>query len=94
MISKPLSNLRREALFNLALLAAVPHTPSWGLSTALVMVVCNVLAIAIARYAIKYPNVGPKLIGDLSVPALLAAASFGHILGAGAILGLGNLGVL
>lgn len=81
-------------MFNLALLAAVPHTPSWSLSTALVMLICNALAIAIARYGIKYPNVGPKLIGDFSVPALLAATSFGHLLGTGAILGLGNLGVL
>lgn len=94
MISKPLSNLRREALFNLALLAAVPHTPSWGFSTALVMIICNVLAIAFAKYTVKYPNVGPKLIDDFSVPALVGAACFGHVLGAGAILGLGNLGVL
>lgn len=82
-----------------ALLAAVSGTHSWNPSTAIVMVICNILAIALAKFAIKYPNVGPEmpasgLFGGLSVAAVLAAASFGHILGAGAILGLYNIGVL
>lgn len=81
-------------MLNLALLATVPHTPSWSLSTGLVMLIANALAIAIAKYTVKYPNVGPKLIGDFSVPALIGATSFGHLLGTGAILGLSNLGVL
>jgi photosystem I subunit 10 len=58
------------------------------------MLVANALAIAFAKYTVKYPNVGPKLIDDFSVPALIGAACFGHVLGAGAILGLSNLGVL
>jgi photosystem I subunit 10 len=81
-------------LFYPDLLAVVPRTPEWSLTTALIMVIANVIAIAIARFSIKYPNVGPKLIGDFSVPAFIAAACFGHLLGTGAILGLANLGVI
>jgi len=39
-------------------------------------------------YVFNFPGV------SLSLPELLGAASFGHILGAGVILGLGNLGGL
>lgn len=82
-----------------SLLAAVPYTPEWSPSVAIVMIVCNILAIALGKLTIKYPNVGPELpssnlFGGFGLPALLATTSFGHILGAGAILGLTNLGVL
>jgi photosystem I subunit X len=81
-------------LLYLDLLAVVPRTPEWGLSTALVMVIANVIAIAIARSTIQQPDVGPTLLPGFSVPALIAAACFGHLLGTGAILGLANLGVI
>ncbi|WAL59173.1 photosystem I reaction center subunit PsaK [Thermocoleostomius sinensis] len=81
-------------MFYLDLLAVVPRTPEWSLTTALIMVIANAIAIAIARFAIQQPNVGPTLIGDFSVPALIGAACFGHVLGTGAILGLANLGVI
>lgn len=63
------------------------------------MIVCNILAIAIGKFTIKYPSAGPQLpspalFGGLGLPALLGTTSFGHLLGAGAILGLANLGVL
>lgn len=65
------------------------------------MIVCNLLAIAIGRYAIQQRGVGPALpikvpalFTDFGLPELLATTSFGHILGAGAILGLRNSGVL
>jgi len=82
-----------------SLLAAVPPTHEWSPSVAIVMIIANVLAIALGKLTIKYPNVGPELpspnlFGGFSLPALLATTSFGHILGAGAILGLTNLGVL
>ncbi len=81
------------------LLATVPNTLAWSPKVALVMVACNILAIAIGRFTIQQPNVGPELpspalFGGLSLGALLGSTSLGHILGAGTILGLSNLGVL
>ena len=77
------------------LAAAVIRDSNWSPSVAVVMIVCNILAIAISRFSIQRPNVGPEVPGlGLSVPALIAAACFGHILGAGAILGLTNTGAL
>jgi photosystem I subunit X len=80
------------------LLTAVPRTLEWNPTVALIMIVCNVLAIAFGRATIKKPNEGPSL-GDsnplgLSLGALIGCAAFGHLLGVGAILGLSNLGVI
>jgi photosystem I subunit 10 len=65
------------------------------------MIVCNLLAIAIGRYAIQKRGVGPELPVQLpalfigfGLPELLATASFGHILGAGTILGMRTAGLL
>ena len=82
-----------------SLLAAVPHTPEWSPTVAIVMVICNIIAIAIGKFGIKHPSAppelpSPQLFGGMGLPALLATTSFGHLLGAGAILGLANLGVL
>ena len=91
------------ALFILyhSVLAAIPHTEPWGLSTALVMIVCNLVAVVIGRFAIANPGTGPDLpVGkpdlfrNFNLPELLATMSFGHILGAGAILGLTNAGAI
>ncbi|MBE9179834.1 photosystem I reaction center subunit PsaK [Oculatella sp. LEGE 06141] len=83
------------------LLLAVARTTSWSPSVGLVMIVCNLLAIAIGYYAIQKRGVGPSLPVEVpamftgfGIPELLATASFGHILGAGAILGLSNAGIL
>jgi photosystem I subunit X len=86
------------------LVLAVQYTPStidWNPSVAIIMIVCNLFAVAIGRYAIKNPGIGPDLpvpkpeVWDkFGLPELLATTSFGHILGAGIILGLGNAGVL
>jgi len=92
-------------LIHLTLLAAVqstvPSTPGWTPTVGLVMILCNLLAIVIGRYAIQKPGVGPDLplpkpalLRNFNLPELLATMSFGHILGAGAILGLTNAGVL
>lgn len=83
----------------LPLLATVPHTAAWSPKVAAVMIVCNLLAIAIGRFAIRIPDAKPSLpapglFGGMGLPALLGSASFGHLLGTGAILGLANLGVL
>lgn len=85
----------------LAAQPTTPHTTAWSPSIALVMIFCNLLAILIGYYAIQNPGKGPNLpIPQLAsrkpfgVPELLATTSFGHILGAGMILGLSNAGIL
>lgn len=82
-------------------LAAVPQTTSWSLSVGIVMVFCNLFAIAIGYYAIQKRGVGPALPVEMpamftgfGLPELLATMSFGHLLGAGMILGLSNAGIL
>jgi photosystem I subunit 10 len=83
------------------LLAATARTTEWSPSVAIVMILCNLFAIAIGYYAIQKRGTGPNLPVELpamftgfGIPELLATASFGHILGAGVILGLSNAGVL
>ena len=83
----------------LPLLAAVPDTMEWSPKVAVVMILCNILAIAIGKFTIKYPNEGaelpsPAMFGGMGHAALLATTSFGHVLGAGVILGLANLGAI
>ncbi len=83
----------------LPILAAIPTTLSWSPKVAAVMIVCNILAIAFGKFTIKYPNAGPampspNLFGGFGLPAVLGTASLGHLLGAGVILGLANLGAL
>lgn len=85
---------------SLMLLAAtVPPTMEWNPTVGLVMVVCNILAIAIGKATIKYPSEGPALpmspmFGGMGLPALLATTSLGHIIGFGAILGLTSMGAI
>lgn len=79
----------------------VPSTASWSFSVAIVMITCNLFAIAIGFYAIQKRGQGPALpIGlpglfqGFGVPEFLATTSFGHLLGAGLILGMANAGLL
>ena len=81
------------------LLALAPASISWSPKVALVMIVCNVIAIAIGKATIKQPNVGlqlpsPTLFGGFSHGAMMGTLSLGHILGMGAILGLASRGVV
>jgi photosystem I subunit 10 len=80
-------------------LAAVPDTLTWSPKVAVVMILCNIFAIAIGKFTIQQPNVGPKMpadnfFGGFGVGAVLGTTSLGHIIGAGVILGLANLGAL
>ncbi|NEP41756.1 MAG: photosystem I reaction center subunit PsaK [Okeania sp. SIO2H7] len=86
-------------MYSTLLATTVPHTPEWSPLVGLVMIICNIIAIAFAKATVQYQSVGPMppspgLFGGFSIPMILAATSFGHILGAGTILGLGALGVL
>lgn len=81
------------------LLAVNVPTGAWTPNVAIVMVVCNIIAIAIGKFTIKYPSVGPQppapnLFGGFGIPAIIGTTSFGHVLGVGAILGLRSLGAL
>lgn len=86
-------------MFTLPLLALLPRTMEWSPTIGIIMLFTNIVAIAIGRFAIQQPNVGPAmpgagLFGGLSLAAVIASASLGHVLGAGVILGLSNLGVI
>ncbi|MBW4518010.1 MAG: photosystem I reaction center subunit PsaK [Timaviella obliquedivisa GSE-PSE-MK23-08B] len=86
-------------MFTLPLLALLPRTLEWSPTIGIIMLFCNIVAIAIGRFAIQQPNVGPPMpgggvFGDLSLAAVIGSASLGHVLGAGVILGLSNLGVI
>lgn len=86
-------------MFTLPLLAVVPRTLEWSPAIGIIMILCNVLAIAIGKFSIKQPNVGPampssNMFGGFGLGAVLGTTSFGHLLGAGVILGLSNLGVI
>ena len=81
------------------LLAIAPASVSWSPKVALVMIVCNVIAIAIGKATIKQPNTGlglpnAAMFGGLSHGAMLGTLSLGHIFGIGAIQGLAARGVL
>jgi photosystem I subunit 10 len=65
------------------------------------MIASNLVAVFIGRFAIKNPGTGPDLpVGkpalwkNFGLAELLATFSFGHILGAGFILGFANAGLL
>lgn len=81
------------------LAAADPVTFSWSPKCAVVMIICNVLAYAIARANIAKPNEGFQLpnahyYGGMSHASVVAANCLGHVLGIGSILGLAARGVL
>lgn len=85
--------------FLVAAASTVPNTVQWSPKVAIVMIICNILAIAFGKLTIKNQNVGPslpspELFGGMSLGALLGTTSFGHVLGAGTILALANIGVL
>ncbi len=86
--------------YSISLLAAtVPNTLEWSPKVAAVMIICNILAIAFGKATIKQQNVGPGMpspafFGGFGLGAVLGTTSFGHVLGAGVILGLASLGVL
>ncbi|WP_026103952.1 photosystem I reaction center subunit PsaK [Anabaena sp. PCC 7108] len=79
------------------LLATVPAALEWTPNVGIIMILANIIAIAVGKFTIKYPSAEPALpapnfFGGFGLPAVLATTSFGHILGAGIILGLHNIG--
>ena len=79
--------------------AAIPHTASWNPAFGIIMIICNVLAIAFGKSTMQNPSVGaalpmPEMFGGMGWPGLLATTSLGHIFGIGTILGLSAIGIL
>ena len=71
--------------------AAVPMSQAWSPTIAIVMVVCNVLGVLAATTSKK---AGPAIAGGLTIGQVIGGTCFGHVLGAGAILGLTRIGVI
>ncbi len=85
--------------FLAATTSTIPHTLAWNPAVGIIMVICNILAIALGKFTLPNPGVGaalpmPEMFGGMGWPALLATTSLGHIIGIGAILGLANIGLL
>ena len=85
--------------FTLLAAASVPTTVQWSPKVAIVMIVCNIIAIAFGKYTMKNASAAPALpsaeyFGGMGLPALLGTTSLGHVIGVGMILGLANAGVL
>jgi photosystem I subunit 10 len=83
----------------LLLATTVPPTLEWSPKVAAVMIACNILAIAFGKLTIQQPSVGPgmpspNMFGGFGLGAVLGTTAFGHILGAGVILGLASAGAL
>ena len=81
------------------LTTTIPNTPEWSPIVGIIMITCNILAIAIGKMTMAEPSAEPKLtnpdfFGGMGLPALLATTSFGHVIGFGVILGLANIGVI
>nr|QCI05539.1 photosystem I reaction center subunit X [Crouania attenuata] len=76
----------------------IPSTSNWSIQTSFIMIVSNLISIAIGRYAIKVRGLGPSItafgLQGFGIPELLATTSLGHVIGAGAIIGLSTIGVI
>lgn len=79
-----------DFLLDNLIIAAIPHTEPWGFNTALVMIICNSVAVAIAALNAKLTG----QLGRFNLSELVAAMSFGHIVGVGFVLGLTNIGII
>ncbi len=78
-----------------------PVTVPWSANVAIVMIACNLVSVALGYFVIRNRGYGPALPIELPAiftgfgwPELLATMSFGHLLGAGFILGMANAGLL
>ncbi|MEM6501244.1 MAG: photosystem I reaction center subunit PsaK [Cyanobacteria bacterium P01_C01_bin.89] len=86
-------------MMHLSLLAIASKSIVWSPKVAVVMILCNIIGIAIGKYTLPQLDARPALpapamFGGMGFPALLATCSLGHLIGAGAILGLASVGYL
>jgi photosystem I subunit 10 len=90
-----------ETILIAAVQQTTPDTATWSWNHSLIMNLCGVLGLIIARFAIQNKGKGPALpllqpmLGpNFGLPELVAGISIGHVLGIGIILGLANTGAL
>lgn len=81
------------------MLAVAVRAVDWSPTIGLIMLICNIVAIAFGKFTIKNQSDGPampspKYFGGFGLGAVLGTTCFGHVLGAGVILGLTNMGAL
>lgn len=78
------------------LLNILTNTAQWSIQNSIIMIVSNLVAILIGRYAIEMRGLGPSLptIAGFGLSELVATTSLGHILGAGTILGLKSINLI
>jgi photosystem I subunit 10 len=81
------------------LAAGIPLIDGWNPAIGIVMILCNVIAIAIGKSTMSNPGVGkslpmPEMFGGMGWPALLATTSFGHIIGIATIVLLDTYGIV
>ena len=80
------------------LLTTAAATPlEWSPTIGVIMVVCNIVAIAFGKATIQQQSIGPEMpasnfFGGFGLGAVLGTTCFGHILGVGVILGLHSIG--
>jgi photosystem I subunit 10 len=75
------------------LLAAATLSQPWSPTVAIVMAICNVLGVlAATKSKVKAGAALP--VGGLTLGQFVGGTCFGHVLGAGTILGLTSLGVI
>ncbi len=85
----------------LAMHTMASHTVAWNPNVSIIMITCCLFSVLMGRFAIKNRGVSPSLgsatpsfLQGFGVAEMLGTMSFGHILGAGMILGMGNAGLL
>nr|YP_009314483.1 Photosystem I reaction center subunit X [Liagoropsis maxima]SCW22737.1 Photosystem I reaction center subunit X [Liagoropsis maxima] len=80
------------------LVALVNSNTMWSTQIAIIMIISNIFAVSVGRYAIQVRNLGPSIpiagLQGFGLTELLATTSLGHIIGAGIILGLKSTNVL
>lgn len=81
------------------LLTVAPRTVEWSPTIAVIMILCNILAIAFGKLTIQHQSTGgampsSNMFGGFGLGAVLGTTCFGHILGAGTILGLSYIGAI
>ena len=76
----------------LAVQSTVPPTPQWSPTVGIIISLSS-LVVLLLSLRIEKPLVGPRFpLLPISIPTFIAAMAFGHVIGAGIVLGLTNIG--
>lgn len=83
----------------IAVTSSVPLSGQWTPAVGIIMILCNVVAIAIGKSTLPNPGVGtalpmPEMFGGMGWSALLATTSLGHIIGILTIVLLDTYGII